>query len=90
MQQRSSFQTGLAAIEGGGDRSKRAMASDDQTVHDGSGKARRRHPHVDKVRRHAGDTALDLLEILGVVDHYTTLNTLSEPMQSESVIRPPA
>ena len=38
--------------------------------------------------RHAGDTDRDLLEILGVVDHYTTLNTLSEGMQIESDIRP--
>jgi hypothetical protein len=30
------------------------------------------------------------LEILGVVDHYTTLNTLSEAMQIEPDIRPPA
>ena len=30
------------------------------------------------------------LEILGVVDHYTTLNTLSEAMQIESDIHPPA
>ncbi len=42
------------------------------------------------VLRHAGDTDQDLLEILGVVDHYTTLNTLSEAMQIESDIRPPA
>ncbi|MGH2670180.1 MAG: carboxymuconolactone decarboxylase family protein [bacterium] len=42
------------------------------------------------VLRHAGDTDRDLLEILGVVDHYTTLNTLSEAMQIESDIRPPA
>jgi alkylhydroperoxidase/carboxymuconolactone decarboxylase family protein YurZ len=42
------------------------------------------------VLRHAGDTDGDLLEILGVVDHYTTLNTLSEAMQIESDIRPPA
>ena len=41
------------------------------------------------VLRHAGDTDRDLLEILGVVDHYTTLNTLSEGMQIESDIRPP-
>jgi len=41
------------------------------------------------VLRHAGDTDRDLLEILGVVDHYTTLNTLSEAMQIESDIRPP-
>lgn len=42
------------------------------------------------VLRRAGDTDHDLLEILGVVDHYTTLNTLSEAMQIESDIRPPA
>ena len=42
------------------------------------------------VLRHAGDTDHALLEILGVVDHYTTLNTLSEAMQIESDIRPPA
>lgn len=41
------------------------------------------------ILRHAGDTDRDLLEILGVVDHYTTLNTLSEGMQIESDIRPP-
>jgi len=42
------------------------------------------------VLRRAGDTDRDLLEILGVVDHYTTLNTLSEAMRIESDIRPPA
>jgi AhpD family alkylhydroperoxidase len=42
------------------------------------------------VLRRAGDTDRDLLEILGVVDHYTTLNTLSEGMQIDSDIRPPA
>jgi AhpD family alkylhydroperoxidase len=42
------------------------------------------------VLRHAGDTDRDLLEVLGVVDHYTTLNTLSEAMQIESDIRPPS
>jgi alkylhydroperoxidase/carboxymuconolactone decarboxylase family protein YurZ len=41
------------------------------------------------ILRHAGDTDRDLLEVLGVVDHYTTLNTLSEGMQIESDIRPP-
>jgi alkylhydroperoxidase/carboxymuconolactone decarboxylase family protein YurZ len=40
--------------------------------------------------RHAGDTDRDVLEILGVVDHYTSLNTLSEGMQIESDIRPGA
>ena len=42
------------------------------------------------VLRRAGDGDRDVLEILGVVDHYTTLNTLSEGMQIESDIRPPA
>lgn len=42
------------------------------------------------VLRRAGDTEGDLLEVLGVVDHYTTLNTLSEGMQIESDIRPPS
>lgn len=41
------------------------------------------------VLRHAGDTDRDFLEVLGVVDHYTTLNTVSEAMQIESDIRPP-
>jgi alkylhydroperoxidase/carboxymuconolactone decarboxylase family protein YurZ len=41
------------------------------------------------ILKHAGDTDRDILEILGVVDHYTTLNTLSEGMQIESDIRPP-
>jgi alkylhydroperoxidase/carboxymuconolactone decarboxylase family protein YurZ len=39
--------------------------------------------------RRAGDDDRDLLEILGVVDHYTTLNTLSEGMQIDSDITPP-
>jgi alkylhydroperoxidase/carboxymuconolactone decarboxylase family protein YurZ len=41
------------------------------------------------ILKHGGDTDRDVLEILGVVDHYTTLNTLSEGMQIESDIRPP-
>ncbi len=40
------------------------------------------------ILRRAGDEDRDLLEILGVVDHYTTLNTLSEGMQIDSDIRP--
>lgn len=40
------------------------------------------------ILRHAGATDGDILEILGVVDHYTTLNTLSEGMQIESDIKP--
>lgn len=42
------------------------------------------------ILRRGGDDDRDILEILGVVDHYTTLNTLSEGMQIESDIRPPA
>ena len=41
------------------------------------------------ILRRAGDTDRHVLEVLGVVDHYTTLNTLSEGMQIESDIRPP-
>ena len=40
------------------------------------------------ILRNAGDSERDILEILGVVDHYTTLNTLSEGMQIESDIVP--
>ena len=40
------------------------------------------------ILKHAGDTDRDILDILGVVDHYTTPNTLSEGMQIESDIRP--
>lgn len=40
------------------------------------------------ILKQAGDTDRDILEILGVVDHYTTLNTLSEGMQIASDIRP--
>ncbi|SRR5258705_4542419 len=39
-------------------------------------------------RRTALGSERDILEILGVVDHYTTLNTLSEGMQIESDIVP--
>jgi len=42
------------------------------------------------ILRQAGDGDTDILEILGVVDHYTTLNTLSEGMQIESDIVPPS
>jgi alkylhydroperoxidase/carboxymuconolactone decarboxylase family protein YurZ len=42
------------------------------------------------ILRRAGDDDRDLLEILGVVDHYTTLNTLSEGMQIDSDIKPRA
>jgi|ERR687891_830480 alkylhydroperoxidase/carboxymuconolactone decarboxylase family protein YurZ len=46
--------------------------------------------HHAAILRHAGDDDGDVLEVLGVVDHYTTLNTLSEGMQIASDIRPPA
>jgi alkylhydroperoxidase family enzyme len=42
------------------------------------------------VLRHAGGTDADLLEILGVVDHYNSLNLITTAMQVESDIRPPA
>jgi alkylhydroperoxidase/carboxymuconolactone decarboxylase family protein YurZ len=42
------------------------------------------------ILRHAGDTDEDLLEVLGVVDHYNCLNTLSDGMQIPSDIRPPS
>jgi len=40
------------------------------------------------ILRRSGDDDRDILEVLGVVDHYTTLNTLSEGMQIDSDIRP--
>jgi hypothetical protein len=39
--------------------------------------------------RSAGDDDAAVLEVLGVVDHYTALNTLSDAMQIDSDIRPP-
>jgi hypothetical protein len=39
--------------------------------------------------RAAGDDDEAVLEILGVVDHYNALNTLSDAMQIDSDIRPP-
>jgi hypothetical protein len=39
--------------------------------------------------RSAGDDDGAVLEVLGVVDHYTALNTLSDAMQIDSDIRPP-
>lgn len=39
--------------------------------------------------RGAGDDDEAVLEILGVVDHYNALNTLSDAMQIDSDIRPP-
>jgi len=42
------------------------------------------------VLRRAGGTDADLLEILGVVDHYNSLNLITSAMQVESDIRAPA
>jgi hypothetical protein len=41
------------------------------------------------ILRRTGDTDDDLVEVLGVVDHYNCLNTLSDGMQIPSDIRPP-
>jgi len=41
------------------------------------------------ILRRAGCTDRDLLEIMGVVDHYNSLNTMSDGMQIASDIRPP-
>jgi alkylhydroperoxidase/carboxymuconolactone decarboxylase family protein YurZ len=40
--------------------------------------------------RHAGESDAGILEILGVVDHFNSLNVLTSGMQVESDIRPPA
>lgn len=42
------------------------------------------------VLRRVGGTDRDILEAMGVVDHYNSLNTLSDGMQLESDIKPPA
>jgi hypothetical protein len=54
-----------------------------------AGRARYMIEYHAAVLRHGGGGDADLLEVLGVVDHYTTLNTLSDAMQIESDIRPP-
>lgn len=43
--------------------------------------------HAEVLRR-GGDTDRDILEVLGVVDYFTALNTLADGMQIESDIRP--
>ncbi len=40
------------------------------------------------ILRRAGCTDRDILEVIGVVDHYNSLNTLSDGMQIESDIKP--
>jgi len=42
------------------------------------------------ILRRAGCTDRDILEVMGVVDHYNSLNTMSEGMQIESDIKPPS
>ncbi len=42
------------------------------------------------ILRRAGCTDRDILEVMGVVDHYNSLNTLSDGMQLESDIKPPS
>ena len=41
------------------------------------------------ILRRAGCTGRDILEVMGVVDHYNSLNTMSDGMQIESDIKPP-
>ncbi len=42
------------------------------------------------ILRRAGCTDRDILEVMGVVDHYNSLNTMSDGMQLESDIKPPS
>jgi len=42
------------------------------------------------ILRRAGCTDRDLLEVMGVVDHYNALNTMSDGMQIASDIKPPS
>jgi AhpD family alkylhydroperoxidase len=42
------------------------------------------------ILRRVGANDRDILEVMGVVDHYNSLNTLSDGMQLESDIKPPA
>ena len=42
------------------------------------------------ILRRAGCTDRDILEVMGVVDHYNSLNTMSDGMQIESDIKPPS
>lgn len=55
-----------------------------------NGRSRYMIRYHDAILRRLGDTDTDHLEVLGVVDHYNCLNTMSEAMQIESDIRPPA
>ena len=42
------------------------------------------------ILRRAGCSDRDILEVMGVVDHYNALNTMSDGMQLESDIKPPS
>jgi alkylhydroperoxidase family enzyme len=54
-----------------------------------NGRSRYMIEYESALLRDAGDDDEAVLEILGVVDHYNALNTLSDAMQIESDIRPP-
>jgi hypothetical protein len=55
-----------------------------------NGRSRYMIEYESALLRAAGDDDEAVLEILGVVDHYTALNTVSDAMQIDSDIRPPA
>lgn len=46
--------------------------------------------HHAAILRRGGCTDRDLLEVMGVVDHYNALNTMSDGMQIASDIKPPS
>ncbi|HUF93145.1 MAG TPA: hypothetical protein VMR23_12255 [Candidatus Limnocylindria bacterium] len=54
-----------------------------------SGRSRYMIEYAGALVRSAGDDDTALMEVLGVVDHFTALNTLSDAMQIDSDIRPP-
>ncbi len=53
-----------------------------------SGRSRYMIEYAGALVRSAGDDDTALMEVLGVVDHFTALNTLSDAMQIDSDIRP--
>jgi hypothetical protein len=54
-----------------------------------AGRSRYMIEYASALVRGAGDDDEAVLEVLGVVDHFTALNTLSDAMQIDSDIRPP-
>ncbi len=54
-----------------------------------AGRSRYMIEYAGALVRGAGDDDEAVLEVLGVVDHFTALNTLSDAMQIDSDIRPP-